>query len=270
MTGIVSGIGIAFICLVPPAVKWGIKLRHALAGVVIFGAAAGLVAERAPVHHLAGGFIGLIIEAGIVTLLAAATVAVLFHRDPDRVPVVTDGVVVSPADGKVVYVRRPGAGRPLFAHKRGRRIDISDVLPEGRSFRQVGIGMNLLDVHVNRAPVAGKVTRTAHLGGEFLSLKRPEAVYRNERVVTVIEHDGQAVGVVMIASRLVRRIDSYVRKGQNVALGERIGMIRFGSQVDVVIPDNPGLNVLVQPGDEVKAGVSVIAEYRAVKSRRRS
>lgn len=115
-------------------------------------------------------------------------------------------------------------------------------------------------MHVNRAPIAGRVSVQRHFAGRFGSLKDPEAVVRNERSTTVIENSRLQAAVVLIASRLVRRIVTYVQANDEVALGERIGVIRFGSQVDLVLPARTELEVLVEPGQRVRAGESIVAE----------
>ena len=96
---------------------------------------------------------------------------------------------------------------------------------------------------------------------QFISLKKEQATVKNERLTTVIEQGHFKVGVVQIASRLVRRIQSYLEEGQSVECGQRLGMIRFGSQVDLIIPNIKNLNIRVRLGEDVKAGVSVIAQY---------
>jgi phosphatidylserine decarboxylase len=121
----------------------------------------------------------------------------------------------------------------------------------------VGIAMNFLDVHVNRAPIAGSVVLQRHVPGRFASLKDREMVFANERRTTVIRQPGLEVAVVQIASRLVRQIASFVETGQEVGLGDRIGVIRLGSQVDLVIPATASLRVAT--GDQVRAGESIIA-----------
>jgi len=103
-----------------------------------------------------------------------------------------------------------------------------------------------------------------HFPGRFGSLRRPEMVFENERTTTLIAGDTLEVAVVQIASRLVRQIVSYVREGEDVSLGQRIGIIRLGSQVDVVLPDRRDLSVLVGEGDRVTAGTSVIATIGSV------
>jgi phosphatidylserine decarboxylase len=95
--------------------------------------------------------------------------------------------------------------------------------------------------------------------GRFLSLRTPESLVQNERLVHVIDADGMHIGVVQIASRLVRRIVAYLREGDRVEKGQRIGMIRFGSQVDLILPGRYGFQLCVQPGQAVFAGETVIA-----------
>jgi len=133
----------------------------------------------------------------------------------------------------------------------------ADVFPTGGYL--VGISMNFLDVHVNRAPIDGKVSLIRHIQGGFTSLKKKEVVIQNERALTVIDNGHFKVGVVQIASRLVRKIVLFLREDHEIHRGERIGMIRFGSQVDLILPDLPYLRIEVGPGTEVKAGISVIA-----------
>ena len=123
----------------------------------------------------------------------------------------------------------------------------------------VGIAMSFLDVHVNRAPIAGHVRLRRHFPGRFGSLGKPGMVFENERATTVIERPDIEIAVVQIASRLVRQIAAYVDVGETVAAGDRIGVIRLGSQVDVVLPVRPGLKVNVEPGQRVRAGESILA-----------
>jgi phosphatidylserine decarboxylase len=112
---------------------------------------------------------------------------------------------------------------------------------------------------VNRAPIAGRVTLQRRYPGRFGSLRQLAMIFENERATTVIARDGLQVAVVQIASRLVRRIASFVETGDVLRPGARIGAIRFGSQVDVVISRRPDLAIVVGPGDRVVAGESVIA-----------
>jgi phosphatidylserine decarboxylase len=127
----------------------------------------------------------------------------------------------------------------------------------------IGIAMSFLDVHVQRAPIAGRITFQQHIPGRFASLRRPEAVFENERTTTLFERGGLQVATVQIASRLVRRIVSFVKVGQDVALGQRFGAIRFGSQVDLVLPVVDSVRIVVRPGQRVRAGTTVLAVNEA-------
>jgi phosphatidylserine decarboxylase len=146
--------------------------------------------------------------------------------------------------------------------KRGRACELQELIgtPLGSGETvMVGIAMSFLDVHVNRAPMAGRIALRKHVPGDFLSLRRPDAACTNERATTLIDGDGLQLAVVQIASRLVRQIVSFIREGDVVRAGQRIGVIRLGSQVDVVLPDRNDLVIAVEPGDRVQAGESVLA-----------
>lgn len=167
--------------------------------------------------------------AAFVVSLAAPLAVVAFFRDPDREP---DGDgVVSPADGKVTVIR------------------------EGDGHVRLGVFMSLHDVHVNRAPVSGEVGEVVHQDGGHLPAFTKESE-RNERVQTDI---GEFV-VVQIAGAFARRITTYVEEGEGVERGERIGVIAFGSRVDVVFPPSYAHDdLLVEKGDRVRAGETVLA-----------
>ena len=185
-----------------------------------------------------------------------------FFRDPERSPPADPLLLVSPADGHVVYVKKISEGSIPLCSKKG--IDFSPEELSGiegltREGFLVGIGMTFLDVHVTRVPVSGKITHLKHLPGRFISLKDPEAVIRNERVSIVVEGENTLIAFILIASRLVRRIVSYVSEGDTVQRGDRVGMIKFGSQVDVIIPLDSIDELLVKPGDILKAGESPVA-----------
>jgi phosphatidylserine decarboxylase len=204
----------------------------------------------------------LVLELACVGGLALCLMLWRFYRDPERVPPGDAGGIVSPADGKIIYVRKVEAGTVPYSEKEGRRISLTDFVRSDVLSREgvlIGLSLNFLDVHVNRAPVGGRICLIQHIAGKFLSLKEPEAPMQNERALTVIDNGVFKVGVVQIASRMVRQIVSYVTEGSEIRIGDRIGMIRFGSQVDLFLPNIPGLQVLVTCGDRVKAGTSTVA-----------
>jgi phosphatidylserine decarboxylase len=161
-----------------------------------------------------------------------------FFRDPDRS--IPDGpVAVSPADGKVVAVKAEDAGRT-----------------------RISIFLNIFDVHVNRTPIAGAITEVKYHPGEFLVASREEASSRNEQNEVTVEGEGTRVVFHQIAGLIARRVVFHKRVGDRVAKGERVGMIKFGSRVDVFF--GPEWEVVVAPGVRVAGGASVIARRRPV------
>lgn len=174
-----------------------------------------------------------------------------FFRDPKRVTPLREGLVVSPADGVVSaigYFTPPpelGLGEtPL---------------------QRVSIFMSVFDVHVNRAPVAGRIARIAYKPGLFINADLDKASEDNERSGMVIESAAGTFGVVQIAGLIARRIVGFVREGDTLSAGERFGLIRFGSRVDVYMPE--GARVLVGLGARAIAGETVIADMRGGEPR---
>jgi len=259
----IVGIVIALALTLPLAWKWQLGVRRVTIGVLLLGvlAAIGVWALDSAVGI--GSVAAGLLTAAITIALAFGVLAWRFYRDPERTPPPEEGAVVSPADGEIVYVRRSTDGKLPVATKVGRDYQLEELtkteLRSGDAY-VIGIAMSFLDVHVNRSPVEGVVTMTRHFPGKFGSLRDPEMTFENERATTVIETTtGLQVAVVQIASRLVRQIVSYVDVGQKIGRGERLGIIRLGSQVDLVLPATDGLEVCVAAGDRVRAGQSVLA-----------
>lgn len=166
----------------------------------------------------------------------AAAFCLYFFRDPERT--IPEGpVAVSPADGKVVDVRTLDGG--------GRRISVF---------------LNIFDVHVNRVPIAGKITGRRYQRGRFLMAHRAGASVENEQNSLEIEGDGVKVVVKQIAGLIARRIVCNKQVGESVEKGERFGLIKFGSRMDIVLGPEWALNV--SPGDRVKGGSTIIARLR--------
>ena len=260
---VLLGTLLALVTALPFAWKWQLGMFRVGVTVVLFSLLAavmvGAAARLLPITNAErAGLVGL-----LAIVMATGLLAFLFYRDPERTAPDRTDIVVSPADGVVIYVRRfQDGGAMPFATKNGRNYELVELtktpLSTGDAL-DVGISLSLLDVHVNRAPWSGRVAFQRHFPGLFGSLRRPEMIFQNERATTLIENNGYQVAVVQIASRLVRQIAVFVREGQRVALGERMGAIRLGSQVDLVLPERKGLRVLVKPGDRVRAGESIIA-----------
>jgi len=247
---ILLGILLGLLTTLPLAWKWELGVVRTAVFVVGAGAAAGLLTGVVGSAVHLGAAVAVLLVWVLTVASALGVLAYRFYRDPERTPGTGAGVIVSPADGEVRYIREVRGGRLPVSNKQGREYALEELtqtpLREGDA-AVVGIAMNFLDVHVNRAPIGGRVVLQRHFAGGFGSLKNPEMIFRNERMTTVVERNGVQVAVVQIASRLVRQIVSFVKEGQDVALGERMGAIRFGSQVDLVLPLGPGLRILVQP-----------------------
>jgi phosphatidylserine decarboxylase len=205
---------------------------------------------------------------------------VWFFRNPSRRPPAEAGIV-SPADGTVVYVRDVEPGEDVVVIKRGLAAKIADILREDVSGPKfvIGIFMSPFDVHVNRAPLDASIEfirRHPSQGGNafmgamhWRTLWRREPYYtgsvhivQNERTVTLFagEYRGERLPayVVQIGARTVNGIDSYYRVGERVARGARFGMIRIGSQVDLIVPRRKEFAVKVRPGDRVRAGETIL------------
>jgi len=166
-----------------------------------------------------------------------------FFRDPDRAIPAGQGLVVSPADGRVVRIAPAQEENPL-----------------GPGAVQVSIFLSIFDVHVNRAPIAGRIARVDYHSGEFLPAFDDKASLRNEQNSVLLEDQGGRVAFKQIAGLIARRIVFRKRVGDAVARGERVGLIKFGSRVDVFVP--AGARLGVAHGEHVTGGVSVLAELR--------
>jgi phosphatidylserine decarboxylase len=171
----------------------------------------------------------------------------LFFRDPVRVTPVREGIVVAPADGRISMV--------------------AQVLPPAelglgnQPLTRVSIFMSVFNCHVNRAPVAGRIERIVYRPGAFINAELDKASEDNERNSLVIGTPQGTIGVVQIAGLVARRIVCFVREGQAIGAGERFGLIRFGSRLDVYLPD--GVKALVSAGQTAVAGETILADFRA-------
>lgn len=256
------GAGLALIITLPLAWKWQLGMRRVAGGVVILSVLNGLAVAGLGSVFAIDAVLRPVLVWLLTLALALAVLAFRFYRDPERQAPDRADVIVSPADGEVLYVRESQGGMLPVSTKQGRDYLLQELTKTpllSEDAVVIGIAMSFLDVHVNRAPITGRITSRRHFPGRFGSLGRAEMVFENERATTVIERSDLQVAVVQIASRLVRQIASFVREGQDVALGQRIGVIRLGSQVDLVLPKRPDLRIIVKPGDRVRAGESILA-----------
>jgi len=171
-----------------------------------------------------------------------------FFRDPARVTPLREGLVVAPGDGRIsaiAHVRPP----PELGLGDFERLRIS-------------IFLSVFDVHINRSPVAGRITRSIYVPGSFLNAALDKASEENERRAMVVgTAGGTEIAVVQIAGLIARRIVTFVQEGDTVGVGERIGLIRFGSRVDLYLP--PGRGALVAVGQRAVGGETVLADLKS-------
>ena len=176
----------------------------------------------------------------------------LFFRDPVRVTPVREGLVVSPADGRVSMISMALPPPEL---------GLGD-----QPLPRVSIFMSVFNCHVNRSPVAGRIDRIAYRPGAFINAELDKASEDNERNSLVISTSDVRIGVVQIAGLIAKRIVCFVKEGQSIGAGERFGLIRFGSRLDVYLPQ--GTKALVSEGQTAIAGETVLAELGAGDSGR--
>ena len=217
-----------------------------------------------PIHNDGIKFVA--IGAGVSLLLfllwpPLAWLAVLitawiayFFRDPPRVTPMREGLVVAPADGRICAIERirPPAELGLGEEPRVR----------------VSTFLSVFDVHINRAPVAGRIGRSIYVPGSFLNAAADKASEENERRSLVLDSGGGAnsIAMVQIAGLIARRIVTFVSEGEAVAVGQRVGLIRFGSRVDLYLP--PGHNAIVAVGQRAIGGETVIADLKSSEPER--
>ena len=211
-----------------------------------------MLGKKIPVATEGAPFIGLLALASIVfailnwpvtavASLAATAFVLYFFRDPERVVPNGDDFVVSPADGRVIEVKAASEGSL-----------------QGSEVIRVSIFMNIFNVHVNRAPISGSVARIEYKEGTFWAADKNRAVVENERnSLLLVSDNGFECTVVQVAGLIARRIVCWAEEGDSLKRGERFGLIRFGSRLDVYLPKD--VPVLVRKGQRVLAGQTVLA-----------
>ncbi len=172
---------------------------------------------------------------------------IYFFRDPPRVTPQREGLIVSPADG---YVCSTGLFIPPP------ELGLGD-----RPLQRISVFMSVFDCHVNRSPVSGRITKIAYKAGLFVNADLDKASEDNERNGFVIETADGPIGVVQIAGLIARRIVCFAKQGESVGAGDRLGLIRFGSRVDVYLPQNA--TPLLGLGAQAVAGETILADLRA-------
>ncbi len=191
--------------------------------------------------------VGCVLAAGVIAWLAAWPFAIpalllavfflWFFRDPERLIPTVPGALVSPGDGKVT--------------------DVSVVTSGGISRERISIFLSVFDVHVNRSPIAGVIREVRYRRGKFLNAMGAHSAEENEQNIVTVEGEGHTVIFKQIAGLIARRIVFNLRVGDHVACGQRVGLIKFGSRVDVLFDGNAAIQV--KPGDRVKGGATILA-----------
>jgi phosphatidylserine decarboxylase len=223
-----------------------------------------ITSSIAPVHKAGWPFVLifaavtlLIYWIGIPYLPTAGVVltawCAYFFRDPERVTPLGSSLVISPADGMVSHIVEiippPELDLPRETHTR------------------ISVFMNVFDVHINRSAMDGRIVKLAYVPGKFLNAELDKASEDNERqAVTLQRQDGSRIGMVQIAGLVARRIVKFVQEGDTLQAGQRFGLIRFGSRVDVFLPQ--GVVPLVCVGQRAVAGETVLAEFGSASERR--
>ena len=208
-----------------------------------------------PIHREGYPFIGAFALAAIVLgwiwsplfyIGIALTIwCALFFRDPVRVTPVSNDIVVSPADGKVSHV--------------GKAVPPSELGLGSDPVLRISVFMNVFNCHVNRSPMRGKIKKAIHTPGSFLNAELDKASEENERNALLLETEQGDIGVVQIAGLVARRIVCWVSQGEELVSGERFGLIRFGSRVDVYLPLEAKPSVAV--GQTAIAGETTLARF---------
>jgi phosphatidylserine decarboxylase len=217
----------------------------------------------APVHRDGHKFVAIGLAATLLLffvwpalgwIAAGVTLWIIyFFRDPDRVTPLRDGLVVAPGDGRISAIEklRPPAELGIGDAERTR----------------ISIFLSVFDVHINRAPIAGRIVRSLYVPGAFLNAALDKASEENERRAIVIETpSGVTIAVVQIAGLVARRIVTFLGEGDSVGIGERFGLIRFGSRVDTYLP--PGTTALVNVGQRAVGGETVLADLKSTEPER--
>jgi len=215
-----------------------------------------------PIHPQGYPFIGIFALVSLILFwlwsplgwmgTALTLWCVYFFRDPPRVTPVRDGLVIAPADGRISRVTN--AVPPV------------ELGLGSAPLLRISVFMSVFDCHVNRSPVSGRIEKMVYRAGRFLNADLDKASEDNERNAFLIATPTARIGVVQIAGLIARRIVPFVQEGQPVSEGERIGMIRFGSRVDVYLP--PGTRALVAEGQTALAGETVFADFTHTESPR--
>ena len=240
--------------------KAKVELKYLFIDNIIVAVVAAITTNLFNISYLNNLFYAFVLNILMVPVMLVLITLIRFYRVPYRKTDANEDDIVSPADGNIIYIKRVEAGNIPIAIKNGEISKLSELTNTDileTPCWLIGINMTPFDVHKNSAPISGKIILNKHFDGKFLSLKDAKSEIENERNTIVIDNGKFKVGVVQIASKKVRRIVTYYKENENIKRGEWFGMIKFGSQVDVIIPINYQVNVNLK--DQIYAGKTIIA-----------
>ena len=240
--------------------KAKVELKYLFIDNIIVALVAAATTNLFNNSYLDNLFYAIVLNMVMVPVMLILITLIRFYRVPFRKTNAKADDIISPADGNIIYIKRVEAGDVPIAIKNGEiskleELTNTDIL--NTPCWLIGINMTPFDVHKNAAPISGKIVLNKHFDGKYLSLKEAKAEIENERNTLVIDNGKFKVGIVQIASKKVRRIVTYYKEGEDIKRGEWFGMIKFGSQVDVIIPVNYQVNINLK--DQVYAGKTIIA-----------
>lgn len=231
----VFSIAINIVIFIPVAKKCEFRLKTSIIVIIWSSILTGIIVSLISPKRV----LGIVVLELIFAIVFTGLIGIYrFYRDPERKILDIKNAILSPADGFVRYIK----------------YNANEVI--------IGITLTYLDVHINRSPIAGKIVTIRHAGDGFLSLKSEKGIKENKRTEMVIDNRMFKISLILIASRLVRKILVWVKEGQEIKQGERIGKIVFGSQTDIIIPKLPELKIKVKEKQQVYAGLTVLAEYK--------
>jgi phosphatidylserine decarboxylase len=176
----------------------------------------------------------------VPALIFLGVFVLFFFRDPERTPPADPATIVSPADGRIM--------------------EVVEESRDGQPGRRISVFLSIFDVHVNRSPVAGHITAIKYQSGKFYAAMRGRASAENEQNAFYVRSDRGEIVFKQIAGWVARRIVCWKAVGDSVIRGERVGMIRFGSRMDIWLPD--GVEIIVRPGQHVAGGSSALARWK--------
>ena len=237
----ISSLILSLVTLIPLGEKWEIERKVTIPSAFFIGILTGAIVYGLTILWQLRFYQILVIDFFLIAIIAISLLLWRFYRNPERIPPENENVILSPADGKIINISEI-TGDESRGILHGIKVDIF---------------MSVFNVHVNRIPIAGRISNIAYHSGKFLSANLDKASKENENnSITLETKKGQRIVFVQIAGLIARRIACWVKEGYDVEAGQRFGLIRFGSRLDIYLPVESKL--LVDKGNKVKAGKTIL------------